>query len=875
MPSRARTSSEGTHPIHTWVQSRSYLAPHRPQSLYVKEISHSPPAESPMSPPSAACSTDSAGSSISIDDPEPWPETDTILGRYSHSLTPDEAIAEENYDDCPDSPYLPQGTSPSSYLPMAPISSDDGYVDMSPRGRHTNMSPAASISSMTSGTPSTDMRFAEYPLEKVSAYFTPSEEETSSTERPIRAYSVGSRPETRKNKARFEILTSADNSRARAFSVGSKTRKIHTRVLPPHGTHVHPKPKSSSAPILSGSRTIISHNSDDPMNDLMELDFSKTTNNSGYVDMTPTSKTGSGYVEMRPGFHDTNHNTEVSPYVDMRSGSSPAKQTHLPISHSDYIPIQQPLTRSNLQEYVDMEARTKNKNNKYSGWSQTDYMDMNFQSRNNKNIHSSSPKYNDDSPLDVCMDYLDMGFQNCRSTQNKNSKDGYVEMSLGKQNINHQRQSSFENGRTLSDSNDDYTNMSVGSNKKKERRTSKKEKTRSQPIQIQNPSSSISSQFPISSGSSISPVYSSLHVGRKYSTGTPPKMYLPISSSGSDSYSSLPRQRTRKNSRRDSNNSSSSNVTTPSSSSTIFPISLNSPSSPIKSESSSASSGIKIPTAVINLKYKKANNNSDYTVMDFDRCSKDESDYVNYNPVKCNRVEQNHDYAIMRPGSLEVTKSSEIKTKIPISSPSALSTQLSSMVLSKSGLNYDLDVNGARCFIPISETREDSRFGAASPKPGDLAPVKSTDGTKNIEDSDYSQCQSPVAKISRPNSVNSDSTLKNTSRPGSVGCELTRSSLSRPSSATSELGSSSSTIVGSRPDSVNSDRTTRPSSVNIEGQLHYASLDLASTIEEDGANKSPNQTITESGFAYAEIDFIKSNEGFKHNVVPNNAKVKH
>ncbi|KAF2898452.1 hypothetical protein ILUMI_07722 [Ignelater luminosus] len=949
MPSRARTSSEGTHPIHTWAQSRSYLAPHRPQSLYVREISHSPPAESPVSPPSAACSTDSAGSSLSIDDSEQWPETDTILGRYGHSLTPDEAIAEENYDECPDSPCLPQGTSPSGYLPMAPISSDDGYVDMSPRGRHTTMSPAASTSSITSGTPSTDMRFAEYPLEKVSAYFTPSEEETSSTERPIRAYSVGSRPETIKNKSRIEMSTTPENSRVRAFSVGSKTRKIHTRVL--HPTHTHSDHgKSSSAPLLSSSRILASHNSDDPMNDLMEMDFSKPAN-SGYMDMTPSNKVPSGYVEMRPGFHDAAHNTQdVSPYVDMRSGSSPAKPSFINQSQPDYVPIQQAV-KINSQEYVDMDPCRARSNTSLQNirnpsspmasskpWRHTDYMDMSFQTKNNKperqNTYSTSPKYPDDSPMDGSMDYMDMAFNsNSGRTvleSKPTTKDGYVEMSLGKSSSHH-RQSSLDSNRISSDGNDDYTNMSMGSSRKKERKGSKKDKTRSQPIQIQT--TTASSQF-LKSSSSISPVYSSLQIGRKYSTGTPPKMYLPLSNSGSDSYSSLPRQRSRKNSRRDSKDSSSSSLTTPSSSSTIFPISLNSPSSPLKpcnaTKSPEVSSNIKIPPAIINVKYNRPSfsqidktHNSDYTVMDFDKSkttsdvkSSTESDYVNYNPsisnlAKYGRPEPSGDYAIMRPGTLDVTRSipaTEPKITIPVSSPSALTTQLSSMVLGKCPFSYDFSMGGTRCFIPISEAKDDPRLGTMSPKPGDLAPTKSTENVRNIENASSEEvdcayeaphsgeCLSPVAKISRPNSVNSDKIGKNNSRPASVSSdksrpasvssEITRASLSRPSSASSELGSSSSTIVGSRPPSVNSDRI-RPASVNIEGQLHYASLDLAPTCEEEGnrsprtvktvgetTNTSPTQALPETGFTYAEIDFVKS-EGFKHNALPSNTKVKH
>lgn len=62
------------------------------------------------------------------------------------------------------------------YVPM----SHEQYVDMDRNNRHhptNSMSSAASSCSITSGTPSTDMRFAEYHLEKVIARFTPDEEE--------------------------------------------------------------------------------------------------------------------------------------------------------------------------------------------------------------------------------------------------------------------------------------------------------------------------------------------------------------------------------------------------------------------------------------------------------------------------------------------------------------------------------------------------------------------------------------------------------------------------------------------------------------------------------------------------------------------------
>lgn len=53
------------------------------------------------------------------------------------------------------------------------------YVDMEQSRRPADgMSSAASSCSITSGTPSTDLRFAEYQLEKVVSRFTPDDEDT-------------------------------------------------------------------------------------------------------------------------------------------------------------------------------------------------------------------------------------------------------------------------------------------------------------------------------------------------------------------------------------------------------------------------------------------------------------------------------------------------------------------------------------------------------------------------------------------------------------------------------------------------------------------------------------------------------------------------
>lgn len=86
---------------------------------------------------------------------------------------------------------------PDGYVPMAPVG-DDGYVDMDPANSHNGHFPddmsqhGGSSCSVTSGTPSTDLRFSEYHLDKVTAYLAPGEDLQS---RPTRAYSVGSRPE--------------------------------------------------------------------------------------------------------------------------------------------------------------------------------------------------------------------------------------------------------------------------------------------------------------------------------------------------------------------------------------------------------------------------------------------------------------------------------------------------------------------------------------------------------------------------------------------------------------------------------------------------------------------------------------------------------
>lgn len=126
-----------------------------------------------------------------------------------------------------------------------------------------------------------------------------------------------------------------------------------------------------------------------------------------------------------------------------------------------------------------------------------------------------------------------------------------------------------------------------------------------------------------------------------------------------------------------------------------------------------------------------------------------------------------------------------------------------------------------------------------------------------------------------------------------MSSDTSKTAISRPSSTSSELWSSSSTLVSSRPESVNSDAIhsdsmSSQSSVVVGGasetKIHYASLDLAQNQEEE-LSRSPTtvkttdnagQTHQEPTSIYAKIDFVVS-EGLKQNnqSLPNNARVKH
>ncbi|XP_033185947.1 insulin receptor substrate 1 chico isoform X1 [Bombus vancouverensis nearcticus] len=600
LPSRARTTSE-SHPASLLSHPRSTLRPH---SMYGKGASYSPPITSmPISPASGACSTDSAGSSLSMDDGGENVLEEGTVSRYGHSLTPDEpVILEENGDDyapwstshshhkyspnfkshspsqqssyiemCSpfgSSPgrsggYMPMSsgtgyshsrgsslveesnTLPEGYVPMAPVG-NNGYVDMDPSHNHNghfadDLSHGGSSCSVTSGTPSTDLRFSEYHLDKVTSFLPPGEDLQA---RPARAYSIGSRPEpvNRHRKNRLDI-TQQEASRVRAFSVGSRSKRpeigrlanVVTAALPV-GCESSSSNKSNSAPLLSSSW---GHNSgcsitSERMEDLMELDFTKP-NISATFNSPPSSYSQSqsqshsystatdtsSYVDMSPGQPPS---STTAPYVDMsrinkinrnnNNNTITANQNHSHIHVSSSASIHKPVITT-LKPVEEAEGPYMRMDGVMEDWSQSDTSPKQIASPMQEECVQSNgpPGATRTAPVDLPRrppaDYVDMSFKSRTSLEQ------------------------------------DYMNMNMSSRNNRKpiatRAGSRKEKSRSQPIAIQ------AGNKPIKTPS-----------------------FLPLNGSPeSESLASTP--------------ASPPRATPTGSSATIFPFSLNSPQSPEKS----------------------------------------------------------------------------------------------------------------------------------------------------------------------------------------------------------------------------------------------------------------------------------------------------
>ncbi|XP_054266628.1 insulin receptor substrate 1-B isoform X2 [Macrosteles quadrilineatus] len=908
LPSRARTTSEGAHHLPHPPASARHLAPaHRPHSMYIRNISYSPPVgSSPVSPASGACSTDSAGSSLSMDGDGGeggWGMEGE--SRYGHSLTPDEpVILEENSDDyapwhagedeklnnyvmerslclpiqsnsslanlrkyspnpntgfkssspsqgsfmdvyspCGSSPletpgaYMPMSPGDSrvvynragstnhsrgsslaeeGYVPMAPVTQEDGYVDMDHKHNKRGDVSSGSSCSITSGTPSTDIRFSEYNLERVSTLIS-RDDDVTPNERPARAYSVGSRPVNINNStaSRNDPVASCEPLRVRAFSVGSRGPKARP-VLHPHLT---PPTRHSS------------HSSVEPSDDLMELDFSKN-NKSRTRNKNPFKKpatsvssehltlpSGSGvssaassystaegsYMEMSPRSSPKPSDLDVdvthlapSPPKTNRFGNiigrSPPKTTYAfdrkmaflssspPINHASPPLYRVPEADSG---YVEMTSGSRDElrsgdsvTNNLSSSPRTalrpkspvnndEYMEMKpggeakpvlpkstqprvdtFPTTENRNPQfKTNPTPLIKQPLltsqnlirprgSLQEDYLDMSLKRKMSLieDNNNSKvivgrtapvdtpkkapEGYVEMSWSRNKS--QRKASIESRKS---ENEDYLNMSGDGSNKRERRGSRKDRNRysSQPIAIQPNSKE---------GQTMSPVFP--FCSRKHSAGTPPKVpcFLPLNSYGSASpssspFSSLGRNRNRKTARRDSKESNTgSGMTTPSgSTTTIFPLNLNSPGSPMKPFTAKqeyelsmcpvdASSG----TVRLSQPHEETKEENPSTV---------DSDYVNFVPGTIPEVSD--DYAVISPAAVAEASQNE-STKKPME---RLVSDMSNFTLKISDDSVN-EVSARLSELNTSEVSSDSTAHSSDPSVVSRTSSVSSVGEKEI-----------------------------------------------------------------------------------------------------------------------------------------------
>ncbi|KAJ8894669.1 hypothetical protein PR048_007334, partial [Dryococelus australis] len=986
--------------------------------------------------------------------------------------------------------------TPDGYVPMAPGVMDDGYVDMDPilpgHHRHLNdgkinyksfmccsllvegllkstfgkcelglipdrvapgfshvgilagyaadfhhgeMSPASSCS-ITSGTPSTDLRFSEYHLEKVSSYFTPSEEdETSSLDRPIRAYSVGSRPDIKKMN-RLEICNQADAARVRAFSVGSRTgtggkltasrllsHDLHSRyhtssagptLTPPTHHQLQSTPssygkKSLSAPLLSNSwsgssnfrhaHTNSSHSSIEPMDDLMEMDFSHHRNTRSNKTSGSSSKTsvkskldaslppsgslsnhdrsstihggcsGSNgdaprslvklsafagpYLEMKPSISVDSHvtlspgakSTTISPKTSVSSG---------PCEEMKGGVISGELLMNNLPSNIGQEAASSPPKRATPGTSPK----SSFIGSETSQLPFSSPKsivgsgVGHAADVDSAGPYLEMkprGDPGGTHTQSFATivkhlssrkptspiQEEYMDMSLGRQPLEEENdvncplsnrtgpvdtpqtkkqhdtswsvgpnkpptKSSLEGLRSQMHSEDDYmtVNYDGRGNRKKERKGSRKDrrdKTRysSQPIAIQ--SSSLPKDPVVKTTSSTSPVFSFSNLvsisGRKHSSGTPPKIppgFLPLdgsgysgSSPGSSPFSSLRRQRHGKRSNGGSKKEMSdvnSGVTTPTGSNVaIFPFSLNSPSSPMKpfpgpsihgkvqnldsSFESSSKCPVDATSGTVRISYpysdiqqpvispdsgamtsESSSSSEQPTPVNLAACP--DNEYVNYSPKQPSVKNEYDSYTVMHP--IPVASSNMMrKISAPLFGVSHVQHGLANLAMSSPSLTegkVEMSRQSMLGFQPIGTPAEQ------------MPPPKV-----------ITSCQSPsyqgTARFSKPLSSGKES-----SETAGNKVEVQAEEKVKEGTTSNE----------------NSVSSSRPPSVISERELHYASLDLASTGGKDGddgscsphgiksqssltesstSSSSPNPSIAGGAggetFTYAEIDFVK------------------
>ncbi|XP_076362090.1 uncharacterized protein LOC143252982 isoform X1 [Tachypleus tridentatus] len=170
----------------------------------------------------------------------------------------------------------------STSLPK-PTTCGTDYIQMASPKRNTQ-----SLQDVTFQTLLTAKKQEVFHLDKVKSYFSPSEDDFSDHIKPVRAYSIGSRPQLQKS----HLGVNLDQFRVRAFSVGSRA----TKGVAKHQEKIESElgtlrlmdekySKSSSAPLLP-SKPQPSLSKEDYCDDLMEMDYSLAPK----VEVTPDQK---------------------------------------------------------------------------------------------------------------------------------------------------------------------------------------------------------------------------------------------------------------------------------------------------------------------------------------------------------------------------------------------------------------------------------------------------------------------------------------------------------------------------------------------------------------------------------------------------------
>lgn len=190
---------------------------------------------------------------------------------------------------------------PQEYMDMAPLSSSlPKSVGESCTDFSGSWCSAHSLQDVPSSGSPLSTSLEGFHLDKVKSYFSPSEDDSESYIKPVRAYSIGSRQQVSSKKNHFSAHL--DQSRVRAYSVGSQVapaairrrrQKEHTDVELGMLRHMDSQiaKKSSSVPALPDGTTPRQTRAD-YNEDLMEINYDRSSSgsNSDITTVLPPKK---------------------------------------------------------------------------------------------------------------------------------------------------------------------------------------------------------------------------------------------------------------------------------------------------------------------------------------------------------------------------------------------------------------------------------------------------------------------------------------------------------------------------------------------------------------------------------------------------------